>query len=269
MLPVTEGRLGGGLPHLTMGNGPSLVVFSGFTPLHGNPAGATRRMLLAQLRTLSRRRRVHLIGRRVGVPPGASVADFADDYAAALAANFTAPVDIAGLSTGGAMALQLAADHPALVRRLIVAGAGHTWSAYGQRALLDWALRARAGRPPMRTFTRMVTPSPGLRPAASLLMWCNDRGLRGRDLSDGIVMATALAAFDCRERLGDITAPLLLVAGDRDPLLTADIIGRTVRGAAGAQLALYPRRGHYGIFLGGRLSREIEHFLGGDRPGPG
>jgi pimeloyl-ACP methyl ester carboxylesterase len=37
--------------------------------------------------------------------------------------NFNVPVNVIGLSAGGAITLQLAADHPHSVCRLVVAGA--------------------------------------------------------------------------------------------------------------------------------------------------
>jgi hypothetical protein len=41
-----EGVLHGGLPYLAVGQGPPLVVFSGFTAEHANPTGAARRFSL-------------------------------------------------------------------------------------------------------------------------------------------------------------------------------------------------------------------------------
>ncbi|MBL1074172.1 alpha/beta hydrolase [Nocardia sp. 2] len=261
MQTVQEGTLDGGLPHLSFGAGEPLVTMPGFMPIHGNPTGMTRRSTLAPLQSLATTHRVRLVSRRPGMRQGASIADVAADYADALTANFDGPVDVAGLSAGGAVALQLAADHPKLVRRLILVGCGHTWSPFGKAALREWVTRARAGRPPMRAMTGSVTTVPALRPLGRMVMWLNDLDIRGKDLSDGIAMATALAEFDCRDRLPDITAPTLLVAGDRDPLITAEIVDTTVRSAADARAVRIPRRGHLRTFTGSRLAREMEQFL--------
>jgi pimeloyl-ACP methyl ester carboxylesterase len=60
------------------------------------------------------------------------MADLANDYAGALDGMFQRPVDVLGISTGGSLALQLAADRPELVERLVVAGAACRLSEYGR-----------------------------------------------------------------------------------------------------------------------------------------
>lgn len=57
---------------------------------------------------------MHRISRRVGIEPGTTMADLANDYTEALEDGFGGPVAVLGISTGGSLALQLAADpkHP-------------------------------------------------------------------------------------------------------------------------------------------------------------
>jgi pimeloyl-ACP methyl ester carboxylesterase len=50
--------------------------------------------------------------------------ELADDYAEVLDDMFGRPADLLGISTGGSLALLLAANRPELVRRLVVAGTG-------------------------------------------------------------------------------------------------------------------------------------------------
>jgi pimeloyl-ACP methyl ester carboxylesterase len=66
------------------------------------------------------RRMVHLIHRPVRPPAGMTIADLAGWHATALRARFAEPVDVMGTSGGGITALQLALDHPATVRRLVL-----------------------------------------------------------------------------------------------------------------------------------------------------
>src|SRR5215218_7951709 len=62
---------------------------------------------------------------RTGKPGGRyTVSQFADDAAALIAALGLGPVHVIGLSMGGMIAFQLAADHPALVRSLVIVNSG-------------------------------------------------------------------------------------------------------------------------------------------------
>ena len=54
------------------------------------------------------------------MPVGMSFQALVAEHAAALRENFDRPVDLYGVSTGGSIAQQLAAEHPHLVRRLLL-----------------------------------------------------------------------------------------------------------------------------------------------------
>jgi pimeloyl-ACP methyl ester carboxylesterase len=258
---IRSGALDRGLPYLASGTGPPLVVLPGWAPTHENPTGVRRWLHLAPLGELRDRRTVYLIGRRPGLPAGSTVADLAADYASALSAQFGDAVDAVGISAGGAIALQLAADHPHAVRRLVVTGAAHTFSQPGRAAMGEWLARARAGRPSMQPMAGVVTSSPPLRPLAFLVMALQDLALRGKDLADGIETAEALFKFDCLDRLPRVAASTLVIAGERDPFLSSSILERTVAAIPRARLEVYPRRGHAGATLDRRFAREVTAFL--------
>jgi pimeloyl-ACP methyl ester carboxylesterase len=54
-----------------------------------------------------------------------SMAALAAEHADALREAFAEPVDLLGMSTGGSIAQQLAAEHPRVVRRLVLVS---TWA---------------------------------------------------------------------------------------------------------------------------------------------
>ncbi|MFG2341008.1 thioesterase domain-containing protein [Streptomyces yangpuensis] len=69
------------------------------------------------LRPFGERFTTHLVVRPPGLPPATTMAQPAAAHADAIRATFSRPVNVLGLSTGGSLALQLAADHPELVSR--------------------------------------------------------------------------------------------------------------------------------------------------------
>ena len=125
MPEVRDGVLEGGLPYLAIGDGPPLVVFPGGAPSHANPTGLQRRLAARFLSSLARGFTVYNVNWKVGLEPGATMADIAADYAGALGTAFGGPVDVLGISTGGSVAQQFAVDHPRLLRRLVLAGTAH------------------------------------------------------------------------------------------------------------------------------------------------
>ena len=58
--------------------------------------------------------------------------DIANDYAAMVRDEFGGPVDVLGISTGGSLVQHFAADHPELVRRLVIHSAAHRLSGQGK-----------------------------------------------------------------------------------------------------------------------------------------
>ena len=137
-----------------------------------------------------------------------AVADHVADRLAAL--GITTPVDVVGLSLGGAVALHLAARHPQLIRSLFITGAvvkppGALVKATARLQLLLW--NARWFWKAQATAFRL--------PADSRSIYV-EHGLT-------VSRATARRMFDdvttggVPHGLADFTAPLLAVAGEREP----------------------------------------------------
>jgi pimeloyl-ACP methyl ester carboxylesterase len=99
-----------------------------------------------QCALLARGREVWWLNRRAGLSPATSMAELARDYATALRHQFGEPVDVVGVSTGGSVALQLAADHPEVVRRLVVVSAAYRLGPFGHTSQRETAQALRAGR---------------------------------------------------------------------------------------------------------------------------
>lgn len=114
---LTQGTFGDGMAYLCLGAGQPLVFLPGLSAHHRPPHGMDRWFQLQQVQPFGCHREVWWIQRRAGLTPPVTMADLANDYAGVLAQQFGEPVDVMGVSTGGSVALQLAADHPGMVRR--------------------------------------------------------------------------------------------------------------------------------------------------------
>jgi pimeloyl-ACP methyl ester carboxylesterase len=258
--------LSGGLPVLRFGAGAPLLVLGGATPVHANPTGLARRAVLLAYGRLASRRRIWLVNRRAGLPAGVTVADLAADHAEALAAAFGVPVDVLGVSTGGSVALQLAADHPDAVRRLVVVGAAHRVGDLGRQVLARVADLHEQGdsRGAYREFARASTPSRFGQRLLGDLQWLTEPLVYGRhiDRADWVASLRAEAGFDIGPRLPEITVPTLVIGGDRDLAYPVALFQATAAGVRDGRLALYAGRGHGGSIADRRFPRDALAHLG-------
>jgi pimeloyl-ACP methyl ester carboxylesterase len=262
---VREWHLKGGLLCLSFGDGPPLVVFPAGGMSNANPTGFQRRVEVRLLTPLARAFTVYRIGRRVGLEPGTTMADLVNDYAEALGDEFGEPVDVLGISTGGHIALQFAADRPGLVRKLVVAAAAYRLSEHGREFQRRMAELAAAGarRGIVQEMAQDIADSRFGRRIARGLLWLAAPLFIKRewDPSDMIATIKAEEAFDIGGRLGEISAPTLVIGGGRDPFHPPELFRQTVQGIPDARLVLYEGRGHGGTFVDRRFGRDVVAFL--------
>jgi pimeloyl-ACP methyl ester carboxylesterase len=267
---VREGAFQGGLPYFAFGAGTPLVVFRGLTPTNANPTGLSRRAEVLMLAAVARRFRVYAVNRRPGLEPSTTMADLAADHARALEDAFGRPVDVLGISTGGSVAQQFAADHPGLVRRLVLVGTAYKLGALGREVQRRYAELAARGD--HRGAARALAPSmAGSRLAQGLvgrLLWVAAPLARAKDPGD--ILATILAedAFDSGHRLGEITAPTLVIGGDRDRFYSPELFAETAARIPDARLRIYVGRGHGRTFVDRRFARDVIGFVIAERPTP-
>jgi pimeloyl-ACP methyl ester carboxylesterase len=232
------------------GDGPPLVL------LHG--VGTSRVIWRRVTPRLARQRLVVApdlpgFGGSSAAGPGFDLDVATDALAGPLSERAGGPFDLVGNSLGGAVALNLAARHPRLVRRLVLAApAGFSpWP-----RPLAFAARAYAG-PAVRVRRVLGTPLVGSPIARRALLWGTIAAPARLSTSDARMM---LAASRGASRVGDavgaalradlsgllvgIEAPLGLIWGRRDriiPISTLDTI-RAVRPDAAVETL--PDAGH-------------------------
>jgi pimeloyl-ACP methyl ester carboxylesterase len=259
----SSGAFANGVPWNRFGNGPlQVVLIQGLTFEH---RPLTRSEMLFQLRTfrfLEHHYTAWVVSRRPGLPAGTSLADMAADVAQVIGGDLGGgPLDVIGTSTGGSIALHLAADHPDVVRHLVIHSSAHSLSAEARALQLRVARLAEQGRwtDASALLVETVLPRNALgRLAKAPLAWLMAR-TAPKDPGDLVVSVEAEDAHAFRGRLGEISAPTLVTAGDADPFYTPELFRQTAEGIPGARLALYPGMGHPA--KGRRFGEDVLAFL--------
>jgi pimeloyl-ACP methyl ester carboxylesterase len=259
---VTEGAFSTGVPYLRLGDGPPLLVASGMTAEHENPTGMWRRQSVRWCAPFAEHFTIYLANRRPGLPPGTTMADLAADYAGAIEGDLGAPAFVHGTSTGGSVGLQLAIDHPHLVRRLVVAAAACRLSPEGRKVQADLIRFTQAGdrrRAAMGLVSAGV--SPRLRPPAAAMGWLLGRSIVVDDPADMLATAIAEDTFDAEPRLHQITAPTLVLGGSADGFYSADLFERTAAGIPDGRAVVFPGKSHVHVAASKEASRLALGFL--------
>lgn len=251
------------MPCLAVGTGPPLVVLAGLVPRAGVDPGPMRRDHERTAKLFAHDREVFYINRRPGMPPGMTMAEVAGEHASALRAAFDRPVDVLGMSTGGSIAQQIAAEHPEVVRRLVLVSTGCRLGPLAKQLQRRFAARVRAGamREASAVFAADLVPSGLLELPAALAGWLSGpRIFSAGDLRDMATMAEAEDTFDLAE-LPVIEAPTLLVGGGRDRYYGPDLFDQTATLIPDCKLEIRPGLGHITVMWNPRVLARIRLFL--------
>jgi pimeloyl-ACP methyl ester carboxylesterase len=165
-----------------------------------------------------------------------------------------------GISTGGAIALQLAVDHPQTVRRLVVACAASSLGDSGRRRLAQYGGLIGQGKSGARVLASVLA-RPLWRWPTILAIWLDEWLERNLDPGDMLAAIHAECGFDVTDRLSEIHAPTLVIAGEEDRAFSPEQFRATAAGIPGAMLVLYPGRGHISAMFDPRFGRDIAAFL--------
>ncbi|MBF6337966.1 alpha/beta hydrolase [Nocardia abscessus] len=258
---ITEGVWAHGLPYFAIGSGRPLVFLRWFSPDHANPRGWMRDSEIKTLKPLARKFRVYAVSRAPGMTEGITMGEIAAEHADALRGEFGEPVDVLGISSGGSVALQLAADHPEVVRRLVIASSGYRLDPVAKEGQMRYAEAALRGRRAMHHLASSAVSSPVGARFAAAAMWLLDPLNRPADPADTHAFLRAEDGFDLGARLGEIHAPTLVVGGERDAAYSLATFRRTADGIPDSRLVIYPGAGHMGAIKHPRFATDVTDFL--------
>ena len=264
---ASRGTFANGMPYLRWGSGMKSLLFLQGGPGSAPPSSRALRLMGRMFRPyVDAGYAVWIVSRRRHMRAGYTVGDMADDFAEVIRDELGGRVDVVyGLSYGGLIAQYLAAHHPDRAARVVLVGAAcevsnsfkdvdHRWAAARAQGDLTEAGLA---------FAEYFAPGNRLRWLRRLLAPLLGRSMtvEGVPPEDLVVEAQAEMAFDSRAVLPDITAPVLLLVGDRDRAFPRALVEETARLIPDCTLVWRRGRGHVGTAVSRRTPRDVLAFL--------
>ncbi|MCW4046417.1 MAG: alpha/beta hydrolase [Candidatus Bathyarchaeota archaeon] len=261
---VEKGVFSNGVPYVCFGEGEkSLLVFSG-GPGITLPSGFMIRVF-GQFKHLSKNFVIYAMSRKNELPQSYTTRDMAEDYAAIIRDEFDGgPVDVMGMSYGGLIAQHLAADHPELIRRLVIAMSVYRFSEEGNELDMKYAQLLSEGkkREALKTMYPLIEGGRITKAFMKFfmgyiapLMW-----LTVGNPVDLLVEGKAEMAHNSKNRLAEIKAPTLVIGGDKDYYCPVERFRETAAEIPNAKLVLYEGKGHMNI-MGKKFDEDVLAFL--------
>ncbi|HEY8118241.1 MAG TPA: alpha/beta hydrolase [Methylophilaceae bacterium] len=184
-----------------------------------------------------------------------SIAEMTKDAYAFITALGHKKVDLLGFSMGGFVAQELAAQHPELVNKVILAGTTHQGGGNNLMKVLGEAF-SRANAPDPRDYLFFSQSDAGKKAGSEFLPRVYARQ-KDRDPESGKEIADAhgkaLIVWTSTpdpefKTLKAINQPVLVVTGSNDTMLPTEGSIELYKQLKNAQLVLYPDSGHGSIF---------------------
>jgi pimeloyl-ACP methyl ester carboxylesterase len=245
---VETGTFLGEFPYVRVGNGPqNLLILPGITLENDPPnrlAAWTYRLGFGRF---ARNYTVYVINRKRGMPPGYISQDMAADYTRVIEGELGSS-HLMGFSTGGSIAQYVALECPEAVQSLVLIVSASRLSEEGREICKRWQALAREERwhelrADMASVT--VTSQTNKRLARAFIRVFGRFVLRvPSDPQDFLTTLEADLTHDTTGRLGEISAPTLIIGGSEDPFFPESLLCETAEKIPDATLHIYEGVGH-------------------------
>lgn len=177
--------------------------------------------------------------------PCRSIKEMASDYIQFLRELGVNKTNVAGISMGGTVALQMAVERPDLVDRLVLV---NTFSKLQPPSLSGWFYFAyrfflvhTVGLPVQaRAVAKRIFPHPGQNDLRQSLF----EQVSQADPSGYRAAMRALARFNIHHRLKEITSPTLVITGEKDSTIPPAAQHSMAEAIPGARQVIIPGGGH-------------------------
>jgi pimeloyl-ACP methyl ester carboxylesterase len=217
--------------------------------------GAKRQGWYKQLPVLGERFRALAVDYRdVGDSDAAdgqySIRDLAEDVRGLAGGLGIERASLVGISMGGFIALELALAEPQFIDRLILVvtsagGATHvSTSPEVMRALMPGDEQVETGEGARRVCSLVAGPGFAERHPEAIEEFVEIAQHNPMHVAAYLRQLSACRAHDVADRLGEITAPALVIHGDADPLVRVENGRHLAANIPGAELIVYEGVGH-------------------------
>lgn len=233
---------GGRVDYAVFGRGDKpFVILPGLSLRDVRGAGMG---LALMYRQFARDYRVYVIDKNSAVAEGCSVADLAEETAAAMTLLGITDACVMGVSLGGMIAEELAIRHPELVRRLVLGVTACRVNDTVTAVVGNWISLAERGDfgAIVTDMTRVMYSEKYVKRYGWMFVLLAAFA-KPKNEERFIRLAKACLTCDCGDRLGAITCPTLVLGGAEDKIVTGQA-SEEIAGALGCAIHLYEGLGH-------------------------
>lgn len=234
-----------GMEYIRFGTGPKTLIMlpglgDGLRTMKGTalPMGLMYRKFAKEYTVWAFSRLSHL-------REGCTTREMARDQAKAMDLLGIRKADILGVSMGGMIAQHLAADYPEKVGKLLLVVTAARSNLLLQEAVGEWVELARKGDHTalMESNLRRIY-SEGYYRRNKWMVPLLGKLTKPKSYDRFLIQAQAVRSHDAWERLSKITAPTLVLGGEKDNCLGAEPSREIAARIPGAELKMYEQWGH-------------------------
>ena len=253
---------GASMPYVSFGHGDrAFVILPGLSDGLATVKG--KALLLAMpYRLFFDRFTVYMFSRRKELPAGFSIRDMAADQAEAMKRLGIGKACVMGVSQGGMIAQYLAADHPEMVERLVLAVTAPRVNAVIRSCVEQWiGLAGQGDHKAMMIDTAEKSYSPEYLKKYRRIYPILGAVGKPSSYDRFFVNASAILGFDAYEEIGRIACPTLIIGGGEDRTVGIQASYEMKERIAGSELFVYPGLGHAAYEEAKDFIRRVFAFL--------
>lgn len=253
---------GGNMLCISFGNGKRpLVAIPG---LRLSEMTGTAKVAALYYKIFAQDYQVYLFDRKDQLLPGCTVADFAEDIAAAMQKLSIRDADVIGVSQGGMIAQELAISHPELVRKLALGVTLSRPNDTVSKAVSDWIRMAEQGdmEGVIRDYAERASSEKTLRRNKAFLPLAMKLQ---KMLTPERFLLLAKACLSCNtyDRLNQIKCPVLVLGGAKDKVVSGEASAEIAE-KLGCQCYIYPNQSHEAYNEAKDFNQRIYDFFSAD-----
>ena len=189
---------------------------------------------------------IYMFSRRAKLPFGHSISDMADDQKKAFDYLKLQSVSLLGVSEGGMIAQMFAAKYPQITDKLVLAVTAPCINDIAMERLDSWlrSVRKKDHKALMIDTAEHSYSDKYLKKYRIIYPFIGSIGKPKDNYARFMINASAIMIFNAVDMLKNITAPTLIIGGDRDKIVGKDASYELHRYIKGSELHMYEGLGH-------------------------